>query len=248
MKHLLTLIATFMLVNINSIAQHKAENIIPLMELTSEYPYLIPKIGLSNENRNDWDKDYNLLITDSDADILGAILYGDMGNSMADNQTSIETTFWRRFKPIPTPSCPNIILVGITNGADATRILLGTYDNNYKFIEAIEVHNNGYAANINDGDGWIISKQFKLMYGGDLYIFELKPTRTAPIVYGTLTSSDNINCQRIDYIYQLNIETGKFILKSKTEYLPQNYPISYFSRNGTDIWNGTETKIGTITY
>ena len=248
MKHLFIVIATLMLVSINTMGQHKAKDLIPLMGLTSEYPYFIPKIGLSNENRNDWDKDYSLLITNNDADSLGAVLYGDMGNLMIDNNVSIETAFWRRFKPIPSPICPNIILVGITNGADATRLLLASYDNNYNFIEAIEVHNNGYAINIDDGDGWIISKQFKLMYGGDLYIYELKSTRSTPVVYGVLTSSDYINCQRIDYKYSLNIETGKFILKSKTDYIPQDYPISYFYREGTDIWNGTETKIGTITY
>ena len=99
--------------------------------------------------------------------------------------------------------------------------------------------------NVNDE---IITKQYALFSKGILRIFELCPTTQDPIIFESLRKTDKITAQRKDVTYQLNVESGKFVKISETVYLPQEYDISYYGSNGTDIWNGTETKIGTITY
>ena len=58
-----------------------------------------------------------------------------------------------------------------------------------------------------------------------------------------IKSTDVINAQRKDIVYTIDATTGKFVKSSQTEYYPQDYPISYWGTNGTEIWNGTETKI-----
>ncbi len=224
--------------------EYSIKQLIEYTPLTTTYPYMHYKNieQCINDNNILWSR-----ISSKDSTIIGAGLHEDMqGNIIATSYKKVEVYACRRFKPIPTNLCPNVIMVISGYGGEIARIQLLSCNNDGTIVDNIEVHDMGFSMGVTDKT--LTVKQFILEHGGRLIIYELKPTGTHPYIYKTMSDTQKITAQRKDITYQLNVESGKFVKTSETLYYPQEYEISYYGTNGSDIWEGTETKIGTITY
>lgn len=224
-------------------AQYSISELREMLPLTESYPIVEYKNIANNNKDNYWRWGW---MNNNDIEKLRAVRFLDMQGKIEDKNTNCWVIAGRRYRPIYNPEhqCPDIFSVQISMAYDLCREIFAVYKDN-QLCDTIEVFVSGYSENVNDE---IITKQYALFSKGILRIFELCPTTQDPIIFESLRKTDKITAQRKDVTYQLNVESGKFVKISETVYLPQEYDISYYGSNGTDIWNGTETKIGTITY
>lgn len=222
---------------------HSIKEIIEQLPISVNYPYKLYKSPANNTNNYTFAGKYQ--ISHQEGQIIGADLYNDMQHLQARtteyNQMEILTSI--KFKAAPTNSSSNLLIFTVSCADDFRRILVSCNDNG-DILDFLEIAECEF---IESEQIFVIPKQFCLEYG-KLTIYQLTPTRTAPWVYPMIKSTDVINAQRKDIVYTIDATTGEFVKSSQTEYYPQDYPISYWGTNGTDIWNGTESQIGTITY
>ncbi|MBP3419814.1 MAG: hypothetical protein J6K74_04405 [Marinifilaceae bacterium] len=223
--------------------QHSISELREMLPLTESYPICEFKNKANNNKDNNWRWGW---MSNNDIEKLRAVRFLDIQGKIEDKNTKCWVIAGRRYRPIFNPQyqCPDIFSVQISIGYDMCREIFAVYKDN-QLCDTIEVFVCGYSKNVKDN---IITKQYVLYRKGILAIYELCPTTPDPIIFESLTKTDKITAQRKDVTYQLNVESGKFVKTSETTYHPQDYPISYWGTNGTEIWNGTETKIGTITY
>ena len=222
---------------------HTIQEIIEQLPISVNYPYKLYKNPTGNTNNYTFAGKYQ--ISHQEGQIIGANLYRDMQHLQARTMDydKIEVLTSIKFKTAPTNNSSNLLIFTIRCADDFRRILVSC-NNNGDILDFIEIAECEF---IESEQIYVIPKQFCLEYE-KLTIYQLTPTRTAPWVYTMIKSTDVINAQRKDIVYTIDATTGKFVKSSQTEYYPQDYPISYWGTNGTEIWNGTETKIGTITY
>ena len=243
MRKYIALIGIIIILPLNIFAQESLKEVIETLPTSINYPYRLYKDFSSHDNNEHYGLYYipaNLI------DDIDGYLYQDMSHLHARELSlynDYQVQAYMKYKPIPSPNSPNLIKIRAIR-ADDFRLILISCNDNGDILDFIEIAECEF---IESEQIYVIPKQFCLEYG-KLTIYQLTPTRTAPWVYPMIKSTDVINAQRKDIVYTIDATTGKFVKSSQTEYYPQDYPISYWGANGTEIWNGTETKIGTITY
>lgn len=241
MKKILLFVLATIIMSFNAFSQYSISELRELIPLTLTYPIIDYK-DISKINRDsNWKWGW---LQQEDINKLRAVKFLDMQGKIVDN-TSDWVIAGRRYRPIPTNQCPDIFSIQISIGYDARRTILAVYKDN-TLCDTVETFMCGSSRHVSGHE--IIVKQSKLEHGGELTVYELYPTTSTPLIFETMSDSQKVTAQRKDITYQLNVESGKFVKTSETLYYPQEYEVSYYGINGTDIWDGTETKIGTITY
>ena len=239
----ITFIAIMIIISAHKVvAQYSMIELQEIIPLTQSYPiidYKDPdKYNLDSNWKWGWMKQEEI-------NKLRAIKFLDMQGKIVDNRTTGNIIAGRRYRPIPTNLCPDVFSIEVTIGRDLRREILAVYKGN-SLCDTVETFMCGSSRHVSGHE--IIVKQSKLEHGGKLTVYELYPTTSTPLIFETMSDSQKVTAQRKDITYQLNVESGKFVKTSETLYYPQEYEISYYGTNGSDIWEGTETKIGTITY
>ena len=173
---------------------------------------------------------------------LNINLWNDLGLTVSivnnSNDPYIDCTIYSRF----TSSNGNYYLglIGIGAGDDWKGILI-TATTTGAYIDALEVSVSGgyWVDGLQSID--LYPKQWKIDTNMQVTVYRLKPTSS--IMFGAnSTVLSTIHAQRIDEIYQIN-SLGQFIKTDEILYQSKNYPLSTFSDEAVNIWDGGEVPL-----